>query len=388
MSFLPNPNRLAGLALAALLSLSACGGGGGGNDAPSVAPPAAVKPPGQSTPLHVTVLAGAQYDDIGPGQFVDGAAATARFYRVSGLAMDKAGNVFVADAGNCAIRKITPAGTVSTLAGGQRCAAPDSDMHHVDGAGGAAVFYQLGRIVIDSSDNLYAIDGAAIRKITPQGVVSTFAGQLAGSEPIADGAGAAARFYRIEELAIAPDGGLLVRDATLRPAVEGHYMSCVETRDYDFLRQVSPLGVVTTLADTGFNCLKANPSLLTGLRNIRITSKGTLYGRHIGDVIQRPAGGTPAVVLDANGNKLGSGYYLTPRDLTLDDAGNYYWLNYSTIDKIGADRTPVPVLQPYDPAKTATYTSIPLDDAGLLTYVGNHDFLLSVKNQILRVTLP
>jgi hypothetical protein len=244
-NLLPMRPSLAGLALSALLSLSACGGGGGGTT-PAPAPPVAVTPP-TTPPVALLpraegepiVLAGVQYDDTEPGQFVNGPGASARFYHVRDLAIDKAGNVFVADAGNCAIRKITPYGMVSTLAGGQRCATPDGDAARFDGAGGNAAFYQLSRMVIDAADNLYVADGAAIRKITPQGVVSTLAGQLAEGEPSADGIGAAARFYGILELAASPNGSLLVQDSTLRPAVEGHWLFCVETREFNFLRDLA-----------------------------------------------------------------------------------------------------------------------------------------------------
>lgn len=401
---LPIRPSLAGLALAALLSLSACGGGGG-DSTPPAAPPVAVTPPTTppvtppSTPatpttpsqdggLHVTILAGAQYSDDGPGQFVNGAAANARFYRVSGLAMDKAGNVFVADAGNCAIRKITPAGMVSTLAGGLRCATPEGDPASFDGSGGAAAFYNMRQLVIDASDNLYVIDGAAIRKITPQGVVSTLAGQLASSEPIADGAGKAARFYRIEELAVEPNGTLLVRDATLTPALEGHYMNCADTRDFNYLREISPQGVVTTLKDTAVNCSKPeNPSLLSRLASIRIARDGTLYAWRAYGLVKRPPGGAVAWVLDAAGNNVMGRYDYAPRGLAPDDFGNVYSINqYDFVEKYTADGTMSQVLVDSPGVAPDIRPDIPMQELRLLTYVGNHDFLLSVKNQIVRVT--
>jgi hypothetical protein len=385
---------LAGLALAALLSLSACGGGGG-DSTPAPAPPVAVTPP-TTPPVALLpraegepiVLAGVQYDDTEPGQFVNGPGASARFYHVRDLAIDKAGNVFVADAGNCAIRKITPSGAVSTLAGGQRCATPDGDAARFDGAGGNAAFYQLSRMVIDAADNLYVADGAAIRKITPQGVVSTLAGQLAEGEPIADGAGAAARFYGILELAASPNGSLLVQDRTLRPAVEGHFMGCVESRDFNFLREISPQGAVTTLRDTGIRCTGENPSLLAGLSGIRITRDGTLYARRGRSIVKRSPGLAPAVIHELVSPATPP--YVNWDEVQApvpDDAGNLYFARLNDIVKLAPDGTVSTVLQGGYQATADVFVGLRITGLRALTYAGNHDFIFSVNNQVMRVTL-
>ncbi|HEY8078723.1 MAG TPA: hypothetical protein VIF62_31545, partial [Labilithrix sp.] len=102
----------------------------------------------------------------------DGAATTkARFDFPSGIVGDKTGTLFVADTGNNEIRKITPAGVVSTLAG-----APVSG-DWVDGVGAAARFNQPQALAIDSVGNVYVVEqtNRTIRKVTPAGVVSTFA---------------------------------------------------------------------------------------------------------------------------------------------------------------------------------------------------------------------
>jgi hypothetical protein len=388
---------LAGLALSALLSLSACGGGGG-DTTPAPAPPVAVTPP-TTPPVALLpraegepiVLAGVQYDDTEPGQFVNGPGASARFYHVRDLAIDKAGNVFVADAGNCAIRKITPSGAVSTLAGGQRCATPDGDAARFDGAGGNAAFYQLSRMVIDAADNLYVADGAAIRKITPQGVVSTLAGQLAEGEPSADGIGAAARFYGILELAASPNGSLLVQDSTLRPAVEGHWLFCVETRDFNFLREISPQGAVTTLQDTGIHCTSENPSLLADLSDIRITRDGTLYARRRWSIVKRSPGLAPVVIHKLPGSPIEPPFikWEEVQAPVPDDAGNLYFARAGAGDivKLAPDGTVSTVLQRRYDANAGDFVGLRIAGLRALTYVGNHDFIFSVDNQIMRVTL-
>jgi hypothetical protein len=109
----------------------------------------------------------------------------------------------VADGGNYSIRKVTPAGVVSRLAGnGTRGTA--------DGSGSNAQFYELIDIAADSQGNLYVIDDNRIRKITPQGVVSTIAGSSAG---YTDGEGSIAKFKDPLGLGIDAQGNIYVADA-------------------------------------------------------------------------------------------------------------------------------------------------------------------------------
>ena len=99
----------------------------------------------------------------------NGTGSAAQFNFPSGLAIDGAGNLYVADTLNSLIRKVTPAGVVTTLAGG----AP----HFQDGTGTAAGFGQPKNLTIDATGNLYVADQVqtAVRKVTPAGVVTTVA---------------------------------------------------------------------------------------------------------------------------------------------------------------------------------------------------------------------
>jgi len=137
----------------------------------------------------------------------DGTGAAASFNGPSGIACDAAGNLYVADSGNNTIRKITPAGVVTTLAG--KPGATGS----ADGVGPSATFNNPQGIACDAAGNLYVVDSqnCAVRKITPAGVVSTVAGK-AGSVGKADGSGAAASFFAPTGIACDAAGNLYVTD--------------------------------------------------------------------------------------------------------------------------------------------------------------------------------
>ena len=170
----------------------------------------------------VTTLAGLAGS---PGS-ADGTGSAARFNYPTGVALDNAGNVYVADCLNHTIRKVTPAGVVTTLAG--LAESPGS----ADGTGSAARFDEPLGVALDAAGNLYVGDGMndAIRKVTPAGVVTTLAG-LAGSPGSADGAGSAARFYYPLGVALDAAGNVYVAD------------------EYNnMIRRVTPGGEVTTLA--------------------------------------------------------------------------------------------------------------------------------------------
>jgi sugar lactone lactonase YvrE len=151
----------------------------------------------------VTTLAGAPNQDGS----IDGTGTAARFSNPFSVALDGAGNVYVADFGNHNIRKITPTGIVTTLAGvaGQ----PGS----ADGTGSDAHFNHPTGVAADGSGNVYVADSInnTIRKITPGGVVSTLAG-LAGQSGSDDGIGTGARFLSPFGVAVDASGNLYVTD--------------------------------------------------------------------------------------------------------------------------------------------------------------------------------
>ena len=137
----------------------------------------------------------------------DGTGTDARFNYPEEVAVDGDGNVYVAGGGDHTIRKITPTGVVTTLAG----VAESSGS--TDGAGADARFRQPYGVAVDGDGNLYVADADnhTIRKITPAGVVTTLAG-TAESYGSADGRGPLARFSRPYGVAVDGDGNLYVAD--------------------------------------------------------------------------------------------------------------------------------------------------------------------------------
>ena len=147
----------------------------------------------------VTVLAG------GREGFADGTGASAAFNTPSALALDRKGNLYVADTGNNAIRRVAPDGIVTTIAGGGAAG-------YADGKGAQARFNGPVGITVDRKGVIYVADtyNDRIRRIAADGTVATIAGS--GQPGDADGAALAAAFDTPTALAVAADGTLFVAD--------------------------------------------------------------------------------------------------------------------------------------------------------------------------------
>jgi hypothetical protein len=170
----------------------------------------------------VTTVAGT----AGSAGSLDGTGGAARFRFPAGIATDRTGNVYVADTGNSTIRKVTPLGVVTTIAG---TAGTDGSQ---DGTGSAASFHNPSGLATDTAGNIYVADtgNSTIRKVTPAGAVTTLAG-LAGMPGRTDGTASAARFYFPEGVATDPTGNVYVADTA-----------------NSTIRKIDPAAVVTTLA--------------------------------------------------------------------------------------------------------------------------------------------
>lgn len=169
-----------------------------------------------------SILAGSIY---GSG-YVDGAGTDAKFNFPRGLAVDDSGYVYVADYGNHRIRKISPAGEVTTLAG-------NGNGNSTDGVGTNASFNGPRGLSIDADGNLYVSDlySHLIRKVSPAGTVTTIAGSTIGFK---DGAALNAQFKAPNGLVFDKAGNLYITD-----------------ENNNRVRMLNTLGNVTTIAGEG-----------------------------------------------------------------------------------------------------------------------------------------
>ena len=261
-------------------------------------------------PYTFTTLAGG----AGLSGTNDGSGNLARFYNPKGVAVDRAGTVYVADTFNHTIRKITPFGITTTLAGAARLAAG-----YADGTGTNAVFNFPAGIAMGTNGNLYVVDGDnnLIRQITPAGVVSTFAGQLAPG--FADGTGTNAVFNSPVGLAADRSGNLYVADA-------GNAV----------IRQITPAGVVTTLAGAPGHAGYADGTGTNAWFNwpvgVAVDTTGTVYVADFNNTVIRrvtAAGavttlaGTAGIFGSADGTG-GAAHFFYPSGVAVDSTGNVY----------------------------------------------------------------
>lgn len=271
------------------------------------------------TPYVSTTVAGA-YNEAGA---TDGPGADARFVYPFGVATDLGGNVYVPDYGNATIRKITPEGIVSTIAG----SAMQSGYWNANGAN--ARFGAPEGVAVDVSGNVYVTDhNHTIRKITPLGDVTTLAGspQEPGS---ADGNGTNARFNYPNAIAVDASGSLYVTD-----------------RQNHTIRKITSDGDVTTFAGTANQAGSADgtgtAARFNGPAGVAVDKQGVVYVADQGNHCVRkisPTGvvttfaGEPYQSFDpitwqthtrsADGVGSAAGFY-QPSGLALDASGNLY----------------------------------------------------------------
>ena len=302
---------LAGIVVLGLVAVTVTACGGGTKSAAST--------PTASTAVTAVVTTFAGKADT-PSSTVDGSGAAARFVWPHGITIDAAGNLYVTDV--FTVRKITPAGDVTTLAG-------DDGVHGTtDGTGAAARFHSLYGIARDAAGNLYVTDRYSVRKITPDGVVTTFAGN-SRAKGSADGIGAAARFGGVGGITIDSRGNLYVADV-------GNLT----------IRKITPAGKVTTIAGktgvTGTADGRGAAARFNWLAGITIDPGGNLYVVDNGASVIRKITSSGMVTTlaakfaspggaDGSGNVTG---LFTPSAITRDAAGNLYVICGETINMI------------------------------------------------------
>lgn len=272
----------------------------------------------------------------GPGA-TDGKGKEAQFgnsysdvgVSAKGTAIDKNGNLYVADIGNHTIRKVTTDGVVTTIAGKAGVAGSE------DGTESEARFrYPMG-LAIDNSGNLFVTDSGnyTIRKISPSGIVTTLAGSP-GKQGSANGDGVNARFMRPKGIAVDGNGIIYVAD----------------TFDAT-IRRISPTGVVTTLAGRsqvgGYRDGVGNTALFANPLDVAVSPKGDIYvadegnsairkitfSGHVTTYLNPPA---TQEGMDADG-RLNVAGISAPEALAFDSAGNLFVSEIESLRKIGTD---------------------------------------------------
>ena len=234
--------------------------------------------------------------------YADGRGAAAHFNTPSALAIDKRGNIFVADTSNNRIRKISTEGVVSTVAG-----SPDAGYR--DGPADQAQFDSPVGVAVDAEGNIFVADtyNDRIRKVSATGEVSTVAG--AGLPGLADGRLEVALFDTPCGLAVDAEGNLFVADT-----------------GNDAIRKITPQGEVSTIAGAA----QANDPELDRPVGIAITHDGFLFVVSQGDgKIHRitPEGEVAEYAGRSSGFRDGSGRaarFNGPSGIAVDSEGNLY----------------------------------------------------------------
>lgn len=269
----------------------------------------------------VTTLAG----KAGIPGSADGIGAEARFNYPTGIAIDAIGNLYVADSSNYTIRKISPIGVVTTVAGKARV------IGWQDGKGSEARFRRPEGIVVNKDSGvIYVSDtfNGSIRQISPQGVVTTFAGRIHEGWGFADGRGTAARFNQPEGITIDRHGILYVADhgnkAIRKILPNGEVTTLVGPPHPTGGNEDGPLNIAQISDPSGIGIDAAGNLYVTTTRQLRkISTDGIVstvageenYGGHV-DAIGRAAS------------------FEQPGGITADDKGNLFMADNTTVRKI------------------------------------------------------
>jgi sugar lactone lactonase YvrE len=269
------------------------------------------KSPKNNMVTPVITVSVATYAGNGTAGLQNGSALSAEFNLPIDVVLDLSGNLYVAEQGNNVIRKISPAGVVSTYAG-------DGTAGYKDGAALSAEFNGPEGMVVDDVGNLYVSDSQnnVIREITPLGAVSTYAGDgIAGYK---DGAALSAEFAGPNGLAIDKSRNIYVAD----------FFNNV-------IRAISNAGQVITYAGNG------TPGLQNGAASsaefhipsgIALDGSGNLYVAEASNkAIRKIAPGGAVSTYASN--------FTSPVRVAIDVPGNLYVSDNNTIKKVTSEGT-------------------------------------------------
>jgi sugar lactone lactonase YvrE len=291
------------------LGLFGCGGGSGDGTSTSTTPPPVISPP-PTVAGNLQLISG-HIGGKGNGP--------------SGIALDASGNLYLADTYNHDIRKITPAGVVTTLAGTPGVAGS------ADGTAGAATFNSPSGIAVDIAGNVYVADNGnfTIRKITSAGMVTTLAGQ-AGVSASTDGTGSAAHFCDPLGVAVDTGGNVYVVDGggpasftffgVCNPSSNAADKAAAKAQNPGLVgnpvsppglvRKITPSGVVTTLAGASAGQLNNFGIALDAAGNLYVSNRNVVNKVSPVGVVTTLANGISGLSFDGG--------------IAVDAAGNLY----------------------------------------------------------------
>lgn len=271
------------------------------------------------TPLITTVAGNGSCCYTGDG----GAATAAKFDDIQSVAADAAGNLYIGDVGSNRIRKVTPAGIVTTIAG--------TGTAGYSGDGGlatAAQVYAPVDMAFDKLGNLYFAEGSGnkIRKISTTGIITTVAGTGTSGHGGDGGLATAATFSGVSCIAVDTAGNLYIGEGGA-----------------SYIRKVNTAGIITTIAGTsvgaGFSGDggAATAARLNTVRGIVVDTNGNVYfSDNANSRIRKinPSGIISTVVGDGTTSYSGDGGLATaakihsPRGLTIGKYGHIFFADW------------------------------------------------------------
>jgi uncharacterized protein (TIGR03437 family) len=273
----------------------------------------------------ITTLAGGGQASLGDG----GPATNATLYAPAGVAVDGQGNVFIADSGNNRVRKVSASGVIATLAGNGKAG--------FSGDGAAAIGASLSQpqyVAIDGQGNVFISDTGnnRVRKVSGNGVISTLAGTGTAGYAGDGGVAASAQLSQPEGVAVDGSGNVFIVDS-----------------NNERVRKVSVTGVITTVAGTGASGNSGDGGLATnaqlgGSYGLAVDAAGDLfiadyYSLSIREVsasgIIDTVAGTGAFYSGDSGPAASA--QLAPTGIAVDGSGNFYIADNSRLRKVSAN---------------------------------------------------
>jgi uncharacterized protein (TIGR03437 family) len=248
-----------------------------------------------------------------------GAAASAFLNMPSGLAVDTVGNLYIADTGNHVIRKVTPAGTISTIAGTHSLAGFSGD----NGPATSAQLSSPGAVAVDASGNVYIADtqNSRIRKVSASGTITTVAGGGLGSATsVGDGGAATQAELRFPEgITVDASGNLYIADYG----------------NFRVRKVTASTGIITTVAGNGTytpaSIGDGGPAIMASVApySVALDSNNNLY---IADYLNnriRLVNAVAQIATVAGGGTAATGPATAislshPQSVTVDGSGNIY----------------------------------------------------------------